>query len=104
MSSLITKLFSNNSNLLKVTVQFETEGNGQNEIGSHMDRSEVKRVSEKNIVISHIQNEIFKQKNFTGSGFEGTPKLLKAFISRLFLCQNYETFEIPTRAVFCPLV
>ena len=27
---------------LKVTVQFETEGNGQNEIFSHMDRSEVK--------------------------------------------------------------
>ena len=28
--------------LLKVTVQFETEGNGQNEIVSYMDRSEVK--------------------------------------------------------------
>ena len=27
---------------LKVTVQFETEGNGQNEIVIHMDRSEVK--------------------------------------------------------------
>ena len=27
---------------LKVTVQFEIEGNGQNEIVSHMDRSEVK--------------------------------------------------------------
>ena len=27
---------------IKVTVQFETEGNGQNEIVSHMDRSEVK--------------------------------------------------------------
>ena len=26
----------------KVTVQFETEGNGQNEIVSRMDRSEVK--------------------------------------------------------------
>ena len=26
----------------KVTVQFETEGNGQNEIVNHMDRSEVK--------------------------------------------------------------
>ena len=29
-------------NVLKVTVQFETEGNSQNEIVSHMDRSEVK--------------------------------------------------------------
>ena len=29
-------------NQLKVTVQFETEGNSQNEIFSHMDRSEVK--------------------------------------------------------------
>ena len=28
--------------LLKVTVQFETEGNGQNEIFSDMDRSEAK--------------------------------------------------------------
>ena len=28
--------------VLKVTVQFETEGKGQNEIVSHMDRSEVK--------------------------------------------------------------
>ena len=27
---------------VKVTVQFETEGNGQNEIVSHMDRSDVK--------------------------------------------------------------
>ena len=26
----------------KVTVQFETEGNGQNEIFSHIDRSKVK--------------------------------------------------------------
>ena len=30
------------NNKLKVTVQFETEGNGQNEIFSHMDRSKVK--------------------------------------------------------------
>ena len=28
--------------MFKVTVQFETEGNGQNEIVSSMDRSEVK--------------------------------------------------------------
>ena len=28
--------------LFKVTVQFETEGNGQNEIVSHMNRSEVR--------------------------------------------------------------
>ena len=28
--------------IFKVTVQFETEGNGQNEFVSHMDRSEVK--------------------------------------------------------------
>ena len=27
---------------VKVTVQFETKGNGQNKIVSHMDRSEVK--------------------------------------------------------------
>ena len=84
---------------LNVTVQFETEGNGQNEIVSDMDRSEVKlSISEKNIVISHIQNEILKQKNFPGSEFEGAPKLLKAFFSRLFLCQNYETLEVQTRA------
>ena len=45
-------------------------------------------------MISHIQNEILKQKHFTGSGFEGTPKLLKVFFSRLILCQNYETLEV----------
>ena len=90
---------------LKVTVQFETEGNGQNEIVSIMDRSEVKLlISEKFFVVSHIQNEILKQKNLTGSEFEGAPKLLKAFLSRLFLCQNYETLEVPTRAVFRPLI
>ena len=67
---------------LKVTVQSETEGNGQNEILSHMDRSDVKlfKISKKKILISHnyTENEILKQKNFTGSGLEGTPKLLKA--------------------------
>ena len=50
------------------------------------------------IVICHIQNE-----NFTGSGLEGTPKLSKPVFSRLFLCQNYKTLEVPTRAVFGPL-
>ena len=70
-----------------------------------MDRSEVKLlISEKYIVVSHIQNEILKRKTLTGSEFEGTPKLLKAFFSRLFLCQNYETLEVPTRAVFRYLV
>ena len=89
----------------KVNVQFETKGNGQNEIVSNMDRSEVKiSISEKNIVTSHIQNEILKQKYLTGSEFEGAPKLLKAFFSRLFLCQNCETFEVPTRAVFRPRI
>ena len=91
--------------LLKVTVQFEAKGNGQNEIVSNMDTSDVKlSISEKNIVISHIQNELLKQKNLTGSEFEGMPRLLKAFFSRLLLCQNYETLEVPTRAVFCPLI
>ena len=56
------------------------------------------------IVISHIQNEILKQKIFTGSEFEGTPKLLKAFFSKLFLCQNYETLEVPTQVLFRPLI
>ena len=32
-------------------------------------------------MISHRQNEILKQKNLTGSGFEGTPKLLKELFS-----------------------
>ena len=51
-----------------------------------MDRSEVKlQNSEKIIMISHTHSEILKQKSFTESGFEGTPKLLKAFFSRLFL-------------------
>ena len=90
---------------IKVTVQFETEGNSQNEIVKNMDKSEVKlSISEKNIVISHIQNEILKQKNLTGSEFEGASKLLKAFFSRPFLCQNYEIVEVSTQAIFRPLV
>ena len=68
---------------IKVTVQFKTEGRGQNEIFIRMDRSAKK--SEKNIVIPHTHNEILKQKNFTGREFEGAPKLLKAFFSKLFL-------------------
>ena len=55
-----------------------------------MDRSEVKlSISAKIIVLSHIQNEILKQKNLTESEFKGVPKFLKAFFLRLFLCQNY---------------
>ena len=55
-------------------------------------------------MISCTQNEILKQKNFTGRGFEGAPKLLKAFFSRLFLYQHYETLEVSTRIVFRPLI
>ena len=70
-----------------------------------MDRSEVKlSISAKIIVLSHIQNEILKQKNLTESEFKGVPKFLKGFFLRLFLCQNYETLEVPTRAVFHLLV
>ena len=70
-----------------------------------MDKSEASfKSAKKNIVISRIQNEILKQKDFTGSGFEGTPNLLKAFFSRVFLYQNYETLEVPTQTAFRPLV
>ena len=55
-------------------------------------------------MISHTHSDILKQKNFTGSGFEGAPKQLKAFFTRLFLRQNYETLEVPNRAVFRPLI
>ena len=56
------------------------------------------------IHVSYIENDILEQKKITGSGLEGTPKLLKAFFSRLLLCENYETLEVPTRAVFRPLI
>ena len=43
-------------------------------------------------MISHIHNEILKQKNFTGSGFEGTPKFLKAlFIEAIFMLKLRDT-------------
>ena len=51
-------------------------------------------------MISHLQNEILKQKIFTGNRLEGKPKLERAFFSRLFLCQDYETLEVSTGAVF----
>ena len=69
----------------------------------HVDQSSSFKIAKK-IVISHTQKEILKQKKFPGSKFEGTPKLLKALFSSLFLCQNYETLEVPTRAVFHPLI
>ena len=43
----------------KVTVQFKTEGNGQNEIVSHMDRSEVIsfKIVKKNCDISYTEQD-----------------------------------------------
>ena len=49
---------------------------------------------------SHMQNEILKQKNLTGSGLEMTPKLLKAFFSRLFYGGpqvQYKNLNIPVQ-------
>ena len=59
----------------------------------HMDRSEIKLLnSDKNIVISHIQSETLKQKKFTGSGFEGAPRLLKVFfIETIFMSKLWDT-------------
>ena len=42
-------------------------------------------------MISYTHSKILKQKNFTGSGFEGAPK-------------TYETLEFSTKAVFHPLI
>ena len=48
---------------VKVTVQFETEGNGQNEIASHMDRSEVNLANnEKKCDISYTERDFEKGK------------------------------------------
>ena len=58
----------------------------------------------KDIVISHTHNEILKQRNFTESGFEGAPKLLKAFSRDYFYDKSYDTLEVPTRAVCRPLI
>ena len=48
-------------------------------------------------MISQTHNEILKQKNFTGSEFEGALKLLKAFFSRLFyelkIIQRFREFD-----------
>ena len=61
-------------------------------------------MAKKKIVIFHTHKEILKQQTFTGSEFEGRPKLFEAFFLRLFLCQNYKTLEVPIRAVFNPLI
>ena len=50
--------------------------------------------------MSYTHSEILKQKNFSENEFEGAPKTLKAFFSKLFLWQIYETLEVLTRAVF----
>ena len=67
-----------------------------------MDRSKVTnfKKANKKIVISHTQNEVSKQKNFTGTRQEG----IKTFFSRLFLCLNFETLEVPSWAVFSALI
>ena len=44
--------------------------------------------SENRFVVSRIHG---KHSRVTGSGLEGTPKLLKTFFSRLFLCQNFDS-------------
>ena len=55
-------------------------------------------------MISHTKDEILKQKNLTEVGLRGRQNFFKkALFLRLFLCQNYETFEVPTLAVFRPL-
>ena len=91
--------------IFKVTVQFETEGNGQNEIVSHMDRSEVKlEIREKKTQCDISYTERYFLKKLPEVGLRERQKLLKAFLSRLFLCQNYEILEVPTQAVFRPLV
>ena len=79
--------------MFKVTVQFETEGNDQNEIVSNTDRSEVKlSISEKKYCEFLYTNEILKQKNLTGSEFEGVPKLLKAFFPEtIFMSKLLDT-------------
>ena len=58
------KLYEELLGPLKVTVQFETEGNGQNEIVSNMDRSEVKLlISEKKYCgISYTERDFETEK------------------------------------------
>ena len=51
-------------------------------------------------MISHTQSKVSKQKNFTGTREEG----IKTFFSRLFICLNFETLEVPSWAVFSPLI
>ena len=53
---------------------------------------------------SHIQNEILKQKNLTGSGLEGPPKLLKAFFLEINIMSKLRDTRDSNSGNFSPTV
>ena len=79
--------------IFKVTVQFETEGNGQNEIVSHMDRSEVKlEIREKKTQCDISYTERYFLKKLPEVGLRERQKLLKAFfIETIFMSKLWDT-------------
>ena len=69
--------------------------------GQFVPRPPLKDSREKIIVISHAHSEIWK---FHRKWVLGGAKTFKGFFLESISCQNYETLEIPTGAVFRPLI
>ena len=78
---------------VKVAVQFETEGNGQNKIVSHMNRSEVNlKNSEKNCDISYTERD-FETEKWRRKWASGDAKtfLKNLFLETIFMSEQWDT-------------
>ena len=78
---------------IKVTVQFETEGNGQNKIASNMDRSEVKlSISEKKYCDTSYTEWDFETEKFDWKCVWGGAKTFKSvFLETIFMSKLWNT-------------
>ena len=106
--SVSCKSVSSATPSLKVTVQFETEGNGQNEIVSHVDRSEVNlSISEKKYCdISYTERD-FETETFHRKWVWGDAKTFKSFfletnfMSKLWDTQGFNSGSFSSTDLKC---
>ena len=87
------KLYGELLGPLKVTVQFETEGNGQNEIVSNIDRSEVKLlISEKKYCgISSTERDFETEKFDRKWVWKGAKTFKSVFLESIFMSKLWDT-------------
>ena len=77
---------------VKVTVQFETKENGQNEIVNNMDRSEVKLINSEKIYFDISYTRDFETEKFHRKWVWGGAKTLKSFfLETIFMIKLWDT-------------